>query len=105
MQTLVANGLKTYYWMPAGNVGRGEIDFVRQTPLGTVAPIEVTSSRNVGAKTFAAFLGKNRSPVAVRLSARNFAFSEVEGAGGDSVTLTSLPLYAAFRIDGELLSC
>ncbi len=103
MQALVANGLKTYYWMPDGNVGRGEIDFVRQTPRGSIAPIEVKSSRNVSAKTFSAFLREGHSRIAVRVSRRDFGVSEIEAADGEPVVLKTLPLYAAFCIDDELL--
>ncbi len=103
MQALVANGLKTFYWMPDGNTGRGEIDFVRQTLRGSIVPIEVKSSRNVSAKTFTSFLRAGHARVAVRLSERNFGITELDAPDGQGVSVKSLPLYAAFCIDDALL--
>ena len=95
MQALVANGVKSYYWMRTDKVGNGEIDFVFQDQLARVIPVEVKSARNVRAKSLAAFMADGRSPFAVRLSEQNFGIAPM----GDSGFIRNLPLYAAFCIE------
>lgn len=91
MQALVANDLKTFYWMPEGSGARGEVDFVYQTREAEVVPVEVKSSRNVSSKSLARLMREGRSPFAVRISEREFGRSfDVEGH-----ELRSIPLYAA----------
>ena len=51
MQSLAANDVHTYYWMPTDKVGNGEVDFVFQDRLARVIPVEVKSARNVKAKS------------------------------------------------------
>ena len=95
MQSLQANDIRTFYWMPGNEVGNGEIDFVFQDAQAQVVPVEVKSSRNVQAKTLGAFMKAGRAPRAFRLSEKNFGKEKVEGA---DAMLYSLPLYAAFCI-------
>lgn len=96
MQALRANGLRTFYWMPATNAARGELDFVLQTPLAQVIPIEVKSGRNVAARSLKRFIAEAGSPCALRLSEQQFGATPIEDA---NCTLRSVPLYAAFCID------
>lgn len=93
MQSLAANDVHTYYWMPTDKVGNGEVDFVFQDRLARVIPVEVKSARNVKAKSLQKFMREGSSPYAVRLSESNFGRTAMEGTDG---VLLSLPLYAAF---------
>lgn len=95
MQSLCANGIETYYWMPSDKVGNGEIDFIFQDEAARVVPVEVKSSRNVKAKTLNVFVRESRTKVAYRLSERNFGKQDIDDS---DATLMSLPLYAAFCI-------
>ncbi|KAA8816575.1 DUF4143 domain-containing protein [Bifidobacterium callitrichos] len=97
MQSLKANGLDTFYWMSGGKE-RGELDFVFQNRIGQVIPVEVKSGRNVTAKSLKRFVQTGRSPKAYRLSERDFGSDVVAGT---EIPLISLPLYAAFTINGE----
>lgn len=94
MQTLKAAGLKTLYWTPKGKE-RGELDFVFQNDMAQAIPVEVKSARNVTAKSLSRFVHEGHSPVAYRLSERDFG---VDVVSGTDVPLHSLPLYAAFAI-------
>lgn len=94
MQALHSNGLKTFYWMPAAPGVRGEVDFVFQTQLGEVIPVEVKSSRNVRSKSLVKLMEEGRSPYAWCLSEHNFSSSQI--AGGHE--RRNAPLYAAFAI-------
>ena len=96
MQALKAAGLKTFYWMPEENAQRGEIDFIYQTKMAEVIPVEVKSARNVSAKTFSRFMKESRAPFGVRLSENEFGCTKLE----NGAELRSLPLYAAFCMDG-----
>ena len=98
MQALTAQDLKTYYWMPTGKVGQGEIDFVFQDPSAKIIPIEVKSGRNVKAKTFQKFLRDGHATKAYRLSEANFG---IEPVPGTKAVLHCLPLYAAFCIGSQ----
>ncbi len=95
MQALAANEVKTFYWMPSGKVGNGEIDFVFQNRRAQIIPVEVKSARNVKAKSLGKFMEEGRAPYAVRLSEANFG---IEAMGRSGALLRSLPLYAAFCI-------
>lgn len=97
MQTLKTNGIKTFYWMPEENGARGEVDFVYQTRRGEVVPVEVKSARNVSAKSLRLIMERGHSPYAMRLSENEFGMTE----DGDGRLLKSVPLYAAFCIDGK----
>ncbi|KFI53836.1 ATP-binding protein [Bifidobacterium callitrichos] len=88
MQALTANDVPTYYWASDGG-GVYEVEFVTQTPLGQVVPIEVKSGTNVRATSLKRFMAKADAPYAIRVSARNFGFED---------NLFSVPLYAAFCI-------
>lgn len=96
-QALAANDLRTFYWMPGPTVGRGEVDFLLQTAHAEVVPVEVKSGRNVRAKSLAKLVEMGRAPYAYRLSELNFARSMVPGTDCE---LRSVPLYAAFALDG-----
>ncbi len=98
MQSLKANDLKTFYWMPEENAGRGEIDFVFQTQDAQVVPIEVKSSRNVGVKSLRKLMAEGSSPYAIRISENEFGHT----ASNTGIELRSIPLYACFCIDGNL---
>ena len=95
MQSLRANGLQTFYWMPSEKVGQGEVDFVFQDRQARVVPIEVKSGRNVKAKSFARLIRQGRSPIAFLLSEENFSTSLDEGIGCE---VARLPLYASYCI-------
>lgn len=97
MQALAANGLRTFYWTPKGT-STGELDFVFSDGYARVIPLEVKSARNVTAKTLKRFVGEAHSPIAYRLSERNFGTSVIDGSDTE---LRSLPLYAAFAIDPQ----
>ncbi|WP_197735978.1 ATP-binding protein [Arabiibacter massiliensis] len=99
MQSLKANGLSTFYWMPEGSGSRGEVDFVFQNSRAEVIPVEVKSSHNVRSKSLKLIMDHGRSPYAIRLSENNFAETDLE----DGRLLKSVPLYAAFCIDGSTL--
>ena len=95
MQSLVANGVKTFYWMRDGLVGNGEIDFVYQNEFAQIIPVEVKSGRNVKAKSLARFMQEGHAPYGIRLSLNDFGKSTV---GDTAAPLKCLPLYAAFCI-------
>ncbi|WP_165248154.1 ATP-binding protein [Adlercreutzia sp. ZJ141] len=95
MQALTANEVKTFYWMPSGKVGNGEIDFVFQNRRAQIIPVEVKSARNVKAKSLRKFMEEGHAPYAIRLSEANFG---IEPVGESGALLRSLPLYAAFCI-------
>lgn len=99
MQALQANDIQTYYWMPRPTVGSGEVDFVFQTPLAQVVPVEVKSGRNVRAKSLRKLVTEGRSPIAYRLSEQNFSRSSIEGTG---CTLAGLPVYAAYALGATI---
>jgi hypothetical protein len=92
-QQLVSGGLRTFYWMPRPSVGRGELDFLFQTPMAQVVPVEVKSGRNVSARSMQAFMEESCAPRAIRLSRENFSRTDK-----GSWSLDALPLYAAFAI-------
>ena len=73
---------------------RSEVDFVFQTRLGEVVPVEVKSARNVSAKSLRRLMGECGTPYAVRVSENGFGRTFDE----DGRELRSLPLYAAFCI-------
>lgn len=94
MQSLKAAGRKTYYWMPAEDSSRGEVDFVYQNDRAEVVPIEVKSARNVRARSLKKLMEEGHSPYGVRLSEQNFSKSETDFG----VELRAIPLYAAFAL-------
>lgn len=96
MQALRANEVKTYYWMPNDKVGQGEVDFVFQTPLAQVIPIEVKSARNVRARSLEKLVSEERSPYAIILPESNFGKGVVKNT---DCKLQRMPLYAAFCIE------
>ena len=88
MQALTANGVPTYYWA-SGEGGQYEVEFVAQTGLGRLVPIEVKSGTNVRATSLKRFMAKADAPYAIRVSAKNYGYEN---------DLYSVPLYAAFCI-------
>lgn len=92
-QALTANNIETFYWTPTGRVSQ-EIEFITQTRLGTIIPIEVKSGNNVTSKSLVAFMEKTTAPLAIRISTKNF---------GVDNSIFSVPLYAAFCIDEKAL--
>lgn len=94
MQSLRANSIKTFYWMPDEDSSRGEVDFIFQNDRAEVVPIEVKSARNVRARSLKRLMAEGSSPYAIRLSEQNFSRNTSE-AGAE---LRALPLYAAFAI-------
>lgn len=95
MQTLKANNLSTFYWMPNEKVGSGEIDFIFQNNRGEIVPVEVKSGRNVNASSLKKLIRNTGITQAYRLSENNFSSSLLEGT---SCTIKEIPLYAAFCI-------
>ena len=95
MQALVASGLNTYYWMPSGKVGQGEVDFVFQDRLARVVPIEVKSGRNVRARSLARLIREGRAARAYVLSDADFSLVPAQGEGCE---VLHAPLYAAFAL-------
>ncbi len=88
-QSLVANDLKAYYWNPDQNT---EVDFIIQDADGEAVPIEVKSGDRTDSKSLNK-LRKRYSPrSSIRISSKNYGYED---------GLYSLPLYAAFCIDGE----
>lgn len=94
MQSLKAAGRKTYYWMPAEDSSRGEVDFVYQNDRAEVVPIEVKSARNARARSLKKLMEEGRSPYGVRLSEQDFSRSMTDFG----VELRGIPLYAAFAL-------
>lgn len=97
MQSLAANDLRTFYWMPENSGARGEVDFVFQNDRAEVVPVEVKSARNVRTKSLVRLMEEGRSPYAIRLSENEFAETAME----NGKPLHSVPLYAAYCIDGR----
>lgn len=82
---LNANGYSLYYW--AENQV-AEIDFLIDTSNGII-PIEVKANENKKSKSLNYYMKKNKTELAIRISANNFGF-----ANG----VKSIPLYATFCI-------
>jgi len=80
---LTANGCSCYYWMSERGA---EVDFVIQRE-GKVIPIEVKSAENTKAKSLTVYINSYKPAYAVKLSTKNFGFSEGK---------KTIPLYAAF---------
>jgi predicted AAA+ superfamily ATPase len=88
MQHLVAQGFTPAYW---GRTGRAEVDFIITDKQGAAIPLEVKSAENVRSKSLGLFMEKYRAPYAVRVSGKNFGYEN---------GIRSVPLYAAFCLDG-----
>nr|WP_274608226.1 ATP-binding protein [Bifidobacterium miconisargentati] len=88
MQALAANGVPAYYWA-SGEGAQYEVEFVTQTGLGRLVPIEVKSGTNVRATSLKRFMAKADAPYAIRVSAKNYGYEN---------DLYGVPLYAAFCI-------
>lgn len=93
MQSLVANGLQPFYWVPKSG-STAEIEFVLQNQAAQVIPIEVKSGSRVSSTSFQSYLRKSMAPFGVRLSEKNI---------GEDGGIISLPLYAAFCVDENFL--
>ena len=97
MQSLTANNLSTFYWMPDEKVGKGEIDFIFQNTKGEIVPVEVKSGRNVKAASLKKLIREAGISAAFLLSENNFSSFTLEGT---SCRIKELPLYASFCITG-----
>ena len=84
---LVSNGYIPYYWE---SKGKAEVDFLIQTKLGVVIPVEVKSAANVRSKSLQQFISKYNPQYSIRISAKNFGFEN---------KIKSIPLYAVYCID------
>lgn len=82
---LQGNDHEIFYWE---SDGKAEIDFVIARD-GAAIPIEVKAAEHVRSRSLSVYKGKYNPPYAIRLSGKNFGFSD---------GLYCLPLYAAFVI-------
>lgn len=82
-QTMVACGMRPWYWSASNS--SGEIDFLFERD-GVPVPVEVKAEENLRAKSLRAFCGKYSIPRAIRTSMAPYRQEE---------WLTNLPLYAA----------
>lgn len=82
-QTMVARGVRPWYWSASNS--SGEIDFLFERD-GVPVPVEVKAEENLRAKSLRAFCGKYSIPRAIRTSMAPYRQEE---------WLTNLPLYAA----------
>ena len=87
-QSLRANGIDLRYWK---NDNTAELEFVIQDGM-SVIPVEVKKGTKVKAISMNTFVQEYESPIAYRISSKNFGF----GNG-----IKSIPLYAAFCIEVE----
>ena len=92
-QSLVANGLRPFYWVPKAGTP-AEVEFVLQDGLGQIVPIEVKSGKNVSATSLKRYQEKSGAPTAVRIYEKDF---------GQEGGILSVPLYAAFCLSGDAL--
>ncbi|MEJ5922333.1 DUF4143 domain-containing protein [Bifidobacterium thermophilum] len=93
MQTLVAAGLKPYYW---GTPSKGELEFLLDMPSPVhqwALPLEVKSGRHVSARSLAAFQTKYSPDYVIRISTKNMGFDR---------GIRSVPLYAVQALTEEL---
>lgn len=67
-----------------------EIDFAITNKEGNVIPIEVKSGTHIKSRSLSNYVLKYKSEYAIRVSARNFGFSN---------NIYSVPLYAIFCIE------
>ena len=82
---LQSNGHELFYWE---SDGKAEVDFVVARE-GAAIPIEVKAAENTKSKSLAVYLGKYAAPYAIRMSGKNFGWTE---------KIHSMPLYAAYLI-------
>ena len=87
-QSLRANGIDLGYWK---NDNTAELEFVIQDGMGVI-PVEVKKGTKVKAISMNTFVREYESPIAYRISSKNFGF----GNG-----IKSIPLYAVFCIEVE----
>ena len=82
-QTMVARGMRPWYWSASNSSGK--IDFLFERD-GVPVPVEVKAEENLRAKSLRAFCNKYSIPRAIRTSMAPYRQEE---------WLTNLPLYAA----------
>ena len=87
-QALRANGIDLRYWK---NDNTAELEFVIQDGM-SVIPVEVKKGTKVKAISMNTFVQEYKSPIAYRISSKNF------GLGNG---IKAIPLYAAFCIEME----
>lgn len=85
---LTANGLKLFYWT-SGN--QAEVDFVARIGQDII-PIEVKASSHTQSKSLSVYSAAYKPAYCIRISAKNFGFEN---------GIKSVPLYAAFCVDGK----
>ena len=90
-QTFVAAGLETLYWS-SGNTA--EVDFLITDSLMRVIPVEVKSGPHVRSKSLNVYRAAYDPPLAIRFSTNEF---------GDENGIRSIPLYAAFCVDRQVV--
>ncbi|MBQ6505499.1 MAG: ATP-binding protein [Flexilinea sp.] len=95
MQTLTANSLPIFYWMPDEKVGNGEVDFIFHNEKGKIVPVEVKSGRNVKTASLKKLIRDADISRAYCLSENNFSAYTLEGT---NCKIREMPLYAAFCI-------
>lgn len=84
MQALTVQEIKPYYW---SQPQKAELDFVFQTPKGTVIPLECQLSENVRSKSLHTFMNRYDCPYGICVSTRNFGYEN---------KIKSVPPYALY---------
>lgn len=84
-QSFIANNISLYYWN-SGN--KAEVDFLLYNKDGII-PVEVKAGDNTQAKSLRIYMEKYNPKYAIRISTKNFGFSN---------NIKSIPLYATFCI-------
>lgn len=87
-QALQVNGIDLRYWK---NDNTAELEYVIQDGMNVI-PVEVKKGNKVKAISMNTFVKEYNSPIAYRISSKNFGF----GNG-----IKSIPLYAVFCIEAE----
>lgn len=89
---LVQNNIPLFYWT---SQDQAEIDFILQVKTNVI-PVEVKSSEHTKSKSLSAYRKKFSPSLSIRISSKNFGFED---------GLLSLPLYSAWLLNEENLSC
>ena len=91
-QHFSAKNKSLLYWKNDSKMGgQAEVDFVLQD--GTdIVPVEVKAGERVSSRSLGVFVQKFHPAYSIRISGKNFGFEN---------GIKSVPLYAAFCINGE----
>ncbi len=84
-QVLTSNKVPLYFWK-SNNIA--EVDYILDVEDGII-PIEVKASDNTNSKSLNAYMQKYSSKYGIRISTKNFGFSN---------NIKAIPLYAAYLI-------